>query len=273
MPVTLSTNPAQTTAARALDHANRDLTASLKRLSTGNRIANIYDDAGGEAVQLKLKAQSARYGALQNNLQNGISFLQVQEGVLTTATDAASRLGELVAMAEDPTKSSADIDNYEQESTELGSLLTRLASQQFNGNALFGQTSGTPPTLNLNVQATPDTMAVATEDLAAAVSSLTTNAADLTTAGLTTAMVESSLQSLANLKAQVGAKQSTLNYYYDNATLTQANIDAARGRIVDVDIASEASAYAISQVKSQAAAAMLSQANNVGTQNLMQLLL
>jgi len=269
MPVTLSTNPAQTTAARALEHANRDLTASLKRLSTGNRIANIYDDAGGEAVQLKLKAQSDRYGALQNNLQNGISFLQVQEGVLTTATDAASRLGELVAMAEDPTKSAADVDNYEVESAELGSLLTRLAAQQFNGNALFGSTK----TLNLNVQSTPDTMSISDEDLSGAVSLLTSNASDLTTSGLTAANVESSLQQLSNLKAQVGAKQSTLNYYYDNASLTQANINAARGRITDVDIASEASAYAISQVKSQAAAAMLSQANNVGTQNLMQLLL
>jgi flagellin len=269
MPVTLSTNPAQTTAARALEHANRDLTASLKRLSTGNRIANIYDDAGGEAVQLKLKAQSDRYGALQNNLQNGISFLQVQEGVLTTATDAASRLGELVAMAEDPTKSAADVDNYEVESAELGSLLTRLAAQQFNGNALFGSTK----TLNLNVQSTPDTMTISDEDLSGAVSLLTANASDLTTSGLTAANVESSLQQLSNLKAQVGAKQSTLNYYYDNASLTQANINAARGRITDVDIASEASAYAISQVKSQAAAAMLSQANNVGTQNLMQLLL
>jgi len=269
MPVTLSTNPAQVTAARALEHNNRDLTASLKRLSTGNRIANIYDDAGGEAVQLKLKAQSARYGALQNNLLNGISFLQVQEGVLNTATAAASRMGELVAMAQDPTKSSDDVDNYEVESTELGSLLTRLAAQQFNGNALFGGSA----TLNLNVQSSPDTMTISDEDLNATVTALTANAGNLTTSGLTAANVEASLQGLANLKAQVGAKQSTLNYYYDNASITKSNIQAARGRIVDVDVASEASAYAISQVKSQAAAAMLSQANNVGTQNLMQLLM
>ena len=269
MPITLSTNPAQTTARRALEHANRDLTSSLKRLSTGNRIANIYDDAGGEAVQLKLKSQSARYSVLQNNLLNGVSFLQVQEGVLTTATEVASRLGELVAMAEDPSKSSDDIANYEQESTQLGTLLTQLASQQFNGKSLFG--SG--QTINVNLNSTPDTMNVGNEDFSNAVSNLTTDAADLSSSGLTASKVETDIQELANLRAQVGAKQSTLNYYYDNASLTQSNIDAARGRITDVDIASEASAYAISQVKSQAAAAMLSQANNVGTQNLMQLLM
>jgi flagellin len=266
MPVTLSTNPAQATAARALEHANRDLTSSLKRLSTGNRIANIYDDAGGEAVQLKLKAQSARYSVLQNNLMNGISFLQVQEGVLTTASNVASRMGELQAMSEDPTKSTDDIANYNVEALELSSLLGRLATQEFNGNALFANSQN----INLNVQATPDTMAIGDEDLATDIATL-----DSITfiSSVTAAQVETDLQAIANLRAAVGAKQSTLNYYYDNASITQTNIDAARGRITDVDIASEASAYAISQVKSQAAASMLAQANNVGTQNLMQLLM
>jgi len=268
MAVTLSTNPAQATAARALNMANRDLTDSLKRLSTGNRIANIYDDAGGEAVQLKLKAQSARYDVLQNNLMNGISFLQVQEGVLTTATDIASRMGELQAMATDPTKSSDDIDNYNQEVASLSTLLDQLATQQFNGNDLL---AGTTQTINVNVQATPDTLDLGNEDLASALTALDGAITDIS--GVTAAQVDADIQALANLRAQVGAKQSTLNYYLDNAVVTQTNIDAARGRITDVDIADEASAYAISQVKTQAAAAMLSQANKVGTQNLMQLLL
>jgi flagellin len=266
MPVTLSTNPAQGTAARALEHANRDLTSSLKRLSTGNRIANIYDDAGGEAVQLKLKAQSARYSVLKNNLQNGISFLQVQEGVLTTASDVASRMGELQAMSQDPTKSSDDIANYNVEAVELASLLGRLATQEFNGNALFANSQA----INLNVQSTPDTMAIGSEDLATDIATLDTMTS---ISGVTATQVETDLQAIANLRASVGAKQSTLNYYYDNASVTQTNIDAARGRITDVDIASEASSYAIAQVKSQAAAAMLAQANNIGTQNLMQLLM
>jgi len=270
MPVTLSTNPAQATAARALEHANRDLTSSLKRLSTGNRIANLYDDAGGEAVQLKLKAQSARYSVLQNNLMNGISFLQVQEGVLTTATNVASRMGELVAMAEDSTKSSEDIDNYEQESAQLSTLLTQLASQTFNGNSLFGATAGDNE-INLNVQATPDKMDMGTDDFTNAVSNITGGATDLST--LAASSVEADIQSLANIRASVGAKQSVLNYYYDNAATAQTNIDAARGRIKDVDIATEASKYATAQVKSQAAASMLAQANNIGTQNLMQLLM
>ena len=267
MPVTLSTNPAQATAARALDHANRDLTSSLKRLSTGNRIANIYDDAGGEAVQLKLKAQSARYSVLQNNLMNGISFLQVQEGVLTTASEVASRLGELQAMSEDPTKSTDDIANYTTEASELSSLLGRLATQEFNGNALFNNSQN----INLNVQSSPDTMAIGDEDLAGDITTLDSVSGSISS--VTASQVEADLQAISDLRAAVGAKQSTLNYYYDNASITQTNIDAARGRITDVDIASEASAYSIAQVKSQAAAAMLAQANNVGTQNLMQLLM
>jgi len=113
-------------------------------------------------------------------------------------------------------------------------------------------------------------MAIGSEDLATDIATLDTMTS---ISGVTATQVETDLQAIANLRASVGAKQSTLNYYYDNASVTQTNIDAARGRITDVDIASEASSYAIAQVKSQAAAAMLSQANNIGTQNLMQLLL
>jgi len=268
MAVTLSTNPAQATAARALNMANRDLTDSLKRLSTGNRIANIYDDAGGDAVQLKLKAQSARYDVLQNNLMNGISFLQVQEGVLTTASEIASRMGELQAMSTDPTKSSDDNALYDTEAAALSTLLTQLSQQSFNGNNIL---DGTSQTINVNVQATPNTMTIGNEDLDGALSNLNGSLTDISS--ISAADVDADIQAIATLRAQVGAKQSTLNYYLDNATVTQTNIDAARGRITDVDIADEASAYSIAQVKSQAASAMLAQANNIGTQNLMQLLM
>ena len=113
MPVTINTNTAASTAARALEVANRNLTDSLKKLSTGNRIVNAYDDAAGESVQLKLKSQSARYDVLKANLMNGISFLEVQGGVVDTAIDALTRIGELNALSGDVTKSSDDIALYD----------------------------------------------------------------------------------------------------------------------------------------------------------------
>ena len=151
MPVTINTNTAASTAARALEVANKNLTDSLKKLSTGNRIVNAYDDAAGESVQLKLKSQSARYDVLKANLMNGISFLEVQGGVVDTAIDALTRIGELNALSGDVTKSSDDIALYSTESALLDALIrTNLEAETFNGNALFG----TAVNVNINIAGT-----------------------------------------------------------------------------------------------------------------------
>jgi len=263
MAVTINTNTAAATAARALEIANNNLTDSLKKLSTGNRIVNAYDDAAGEAVQLKLKSQSAQYDVLKNNLQNGISFLEVQGGVVDTAIEALTRIGELNAMAGDVTKNSDDIALYNVESALLDTLIkTTLQGQQFNNKALFGTA------LNVNINVTGTQQAIGGQNL----SDVSEDYTDLTTPIAQTAF-EDDMDILTTFKAQIGAQQSALGYYYDNAVVTQANINAARGRIVDLDIAEESGTYAKNQILAQAASAMLAQANNIGAQSALNLLL
>jgi len=264
MPVTINTNTAAATAARALEVANKNLTDSLKKLSTGNRIVNAYDDAAGESVQLKLKSQSARYDVLKANLMNGISFLEVQGGVVDTAIDALTRIGELNALSGDVTKSSDDIALYSTESALLDALIrTNLEAETFNGNALFG----TAVNVNINIAGTAQ--AIGGQSLNTAVAQDYT---DLSTP-ISATNYETDIQNLATIKATIGAQQSALNYYYDNAVVTQSNVNAARGRIVDLDIATESGVYAREQILAQAAASMLSQANNIGAQAAMSLLM
>jgi flagellin len=74
--------------------------------------------------------------------------------------------------------------------------------------------------------------------------------------------ITADLQGLANRRATNGAYQSALNYAYNNASLGQMNMEAARGRIVDLDIAEESSNFARANILSQAASSMLAQANN-----------
>ena len=253
MPVTINTNTAASTAARALEVANKNLTDSLKKLTTGNRIVNAYDDAAGESVQL-----------LKANLMNGISFLEVQGGVVDTAIDALTRIGELNALSGDVTKSTADIALYSTESALLDALIrTNLEAETFNGNSLFG----TAVNVNINIAGTAQS--IGGQSLNTAVAQDYT---DLSTP-ISAANYETDMQNLATIKATIGAQQSALNYYYDNAVVTQSNVNAARGRIVDLDIATESGVYAREQILAQAAASMLSQANNIGAQAAMSLLM
>ena len=314
MSISISSNFAASAAARNLEVANKNLQKSLTRLSSGNRISSPQDDAAGNAVQLKLKASISRYGAVKNNIQNAISFLQVQDGVLQTATEVVGRVAELKALASDSTKNAEDYQNYNEEYQVLRTQLLDLQSQKFNNVELFvtdalsgGYSSqitvggvfniftteegGTSPGdqsvsnvfingLNLaNTNGGSAGMTTGAVGIAFSVSSGFTNAVHTagTDGGIASTdfsmdSILSDLQGLANARARNGALQSRLGYAYDNAAITKTNLEAARGRIVDLDIAEESTAFAKHNIMAQAASSILSQANATSRSTLQLLL-
>jgi flagellin len=70
------------------------------------------------------------------------------------------------------------------------------------------------------------------------------------------------LQNVATLRADNGASMSRLAFASDNIATTKTNMEAANGRIVDVDIAAESTRMAKYNVLVQASASMLAQANS-----------
>jgi len=70
------------------------------------------------------------------------------------------------------------------------------------------------------------------------------------------------LQNVATLRSDNGASMSRLAFASDNIATTKTNMEAANGRIVDVDIAEESTRMAKYNVLVQASASMLAQANS-----------
>ncbi len=145
MPIVVNSNTTATTASFNLSHANDALRKSLARLSSGNRIVSPADDAGGMAVAYKLNSKLKRTEAVRQNVQNGISYLQVQDGALSTIAKIADRMSELRTMASDITKNTGDVENYSKEFIELQRQLNQIRHQKFNGISLFA-TSESPAT-------------------------------------------------------------------------------------------------------------------------------
>ena len=114
-----------------------NLRRSLERLASGSRINSSYDDAGGLAVSMKLAASIRNTQAMQANINNTISLLQTQDGVLKAAEKVVARLSELSMLALDVTKSTADVQNYNVEFKSLQSQLAALSEERFNGISLF----------------------------------------------------------------------------------------------------------------------------------------
>ena len=74
-------------------------------------------------------------------------------------------------------------------------------------------------------------------------------------------VINQALENVAFLRAQNGGVQSRLSFNLQSLAQQKTNMRAALGRIVDADIAEETTQLSKYQVLSQAAAAMLTQAN------------
>ena len=140
MPIVVNSNASATEASFNLSRNNEALRKSLGRLSSGKRISNPADDAGGLAVAYKLNSTINRSYATIQNAQNSLSYLQVQDSALATTGKILDRMAELRTMAQDITKNSGDIENYSKEFIELQSQLRQIKEEKFNGISLFSVT-------------------------------------------------------------------------------------------------------------------------------------
>jgi flagellin len=259
MSVVINTNYAATVASNNLSASNSALQKSLNRLSSGSKIVNPSDDAGGLAVSMKLSAAAKRSGAAASNIGNSVSFLQSQDGVLKVTGKVLDRMSELKTLYSDPTKNSDDLANYDAEFTALKSELSSLTGETFNSVALFGST-------DLTVNVSEDggqTVALEGRDLsssAGGVGALTSTGVS-SLADIDLSDITDAIQSVATFRAQNGAEQSRLGFASEVLTVNKANLEAANSRITDVDVASESTQLARWNILVQSGTAMLAQAN------------
>ena len=119
MSLYVSTNSAAVKANFHLGRNSTHLQKSLARLSSGNRITQPADDAGGLAVSMKLKASINRLAGAESNIQNGVSFLEVQDGVLKSVGMIVDRMSELKGLSRDVMKNENDQATYNNEFRDL----------------------------------------------------------------------------------------------------------------------------------------------------------
>ena len=295
MAITINTNMAASRASYQLSKNNSALQKSLNRLSSGSRITKPADDAGGLAVAMKLKGSNNRLKGVEANVGNAISFLQVQDGILESSGKILDRMAELKALSQDVLKNTSDIANYNSEFRNLQVQLHQMAATKFNGVSLFGGTEvfGSATTasmkeiitsadgsvkVSINQSLLLSALTIDTSDTtapslgSAAFSTAASNANVYTFAAASTsdaislgaidaAVYTKALENIATLRSENGASVSRLQFAEEAAQQRRTNLEAAHGRIMDVDIAAESTALAKHTILVQASASMLSQAN------------
>ena len=258
----INTNVQAQRAANNLAASQARLSKSLARLSSGSKIIDPSDDAGGLAVATRLDAQIKRLDAAKANVGNAMSYLQTQDGFLKQVAKALNRMSELSIMAQDVTKQSNDLSLYDKEFKTLASYVQDIGTKEFNGTSLFAGTSlavttDADPTLLNNFQM--NGISLATADVYTSL-----NSVDVTTslsAQVALTAVKDAITQMATDRATVGAYQTRLNFTMDQMLVSKENLTSASSRIQDVDVAEEATEYARYNILLQAGTSMVAQAN------------
>ena len=303
MSLTITTNPAAARASMHLAKNNLMFQRSISRLASGKKISSGADDPGGLAVSMKLKASYNRLAGAYNNVQNGMSFLEVQDGLLDSAGKILDRMSELKGLAtQDPMKSTQDQDSYNNEFKDLQVQLYQIAQMNFNGVSLFATTNNDGGSITFNTSGSNwNTLSIHTSTRgstgpkisihkAVLQAALTLDSGSLEgatwssqmnkTAGSTTVtfaadevgnalsvndvsvgVITQVLENIAYLRAQNGGGMSRLSFQLDSIAMQKTNMQSAISRVVDVDMAAETTELAKYSILTQAAAAVLSQAN------------
>ena len=118
--------------------ARMELDSSVAKLSSGKRMQNAKHDAGGFQQAAKLGSRHKRDVASMQNLQNLVSYSQIQDGSLETVGKIINRMNTLATRALDVTSTDSDRENYNKEFIELAAQLEEIKLEKFNGMDVFG---------------------------------------------------------------------------------------------------------------------------------------
>lgn len=259
----------------AIDTAMTD--KNMEKLSSGMRINRAGDDASGLAVSEKMRTQIRGLNQALRNTQDGVSFIQTTEGYLQEVGNALQRVRELAVQGANGIYSDEDRGYIQVEVDQMLQEIDRIGSHaQFNGlkmlSGMFAEPTAesTPPSemflhlganMDERVQVHVNTMNATALGLKNEGTGETISIATQNGANTAIGRIDQALSRVNEQRAHLGAYQNRLESSTRSIMVGAENLQAAESRIRDTNMARESSLLAKNQVLTQAATAMLAQAN------------
>jgi len=277
----INTNVNAAFAQSALTVNSRVQTTAMQQLSTGKQINSAKDNAAGLAMSETMTAQIRGLNMAVRNANDGISYLQTAEGAMIEQTNMLQRMRELAVQASSDTVDTDSKGYLNDEFTSLRDEIDRIgANTEWNGKAILLGDNGTvlgssssTGTVTFQVGAnsgTGQTFTVAIGDMsttgsASALTAISSGAGisveSAASASAAISALDDALDAIALQRGKIGATMNRLTYAADNLTNIAQNTTDSRSRILDTDYATATTQLSKTQIISQAATAMLAQAN------------
>jgi len=266
MGLRINTNIQALAAQRSLGANRQAQEKSLERLSSGYRINRAGDDAAGLAISERIRSNVRSLAQAGRNAQDGISLVQVAEGGTNEISNILVRMRELSIQGASDTIGDLERGFIHKEVVALKSEIDRIAtSTEFNGTKLLnGSAEMLEVQVGLNNNPGQDRMIIDPKQQnvtlqALGLENLSTQTKVQSQENLS--MVDHALNVVMSNRADLGAMQNRLQSTINNINIYKENLEAARSRIRDTDMAEETSELTKDNILTQAGVSVLAQAN------------
>mgnify|MGYP001353793265 CR=1 FL=1 len=277
MGMSINTNPGAILAAVAAQRASKMMDEAMTRLSTGKRLNSAKDDPGALQVALRMEAEINGLAAAIKNSNDAQAAIDTGEGALAEVHTLLLRMRELAVQGSTGSVTTADRTALNSEVSALETEITRIGSSTTWGgiNLLNGTySSGKPivfqigPRSGNTLSFTMGYVKATTTANAQGTLGLSSDVLTQTKASAYIDVIDGAISIISTRRGSFGAVSNRLDSTLANLTNMKANIETAKGQIVDTDFATETAKLARAQILMQAATAMLAQANASKNQTL-----
>jgi len=242
---------------------------SIGALASGSRISSAAYDASGLGIANQLSAQVSGLGQSIMNSNDSIGMIQVADGALQEYGDILDQVRVLSLQASNGILNDDNRAIIQQEIDSLLSAADDIAKNtSYNGIKLLDGSGGSSANGTFTTQSGPDsgdTQSVTIGD--AQTSSVLSGTIDVTTqAGAASSIdiLDSALESIGGIRADLGAAQNQLISNIRNTSVAQINIAAAESQVRDIDFAAESANFSQANIRAQIGSFVQAQANATG---------
>ena len=272
MALTINTNIASMVAQRNLETATSSLNKAIERMTTGYKINHASDNAAGYSIARNWETQLGSLDIAADNAASGADMLATLEDTYALITDHVQRVRDLTEQAGNGTYGSDSKAAIEAEITARLQEIDRIAANcEFNGLKMM-DASMSDISLQVGLYGDANSKIVLSDELFAKADVATLfGDAVLDVAGKcvgTTTEIDTMLgkiddviNTISGRITTLGAAQNRIDSAIESIAVQSENITSSLSTLRDTDIAEESSNYIQSQILQQAAATLLSTAN------------
>lgn len=287
MSLTINTNISSLIAQKNLNNATNALNTSIERMTTGYKINRAADNAAGYSIATMWSTQLGSLDVAADNAATGADMLTTLEDTYSLLSSHLQRVRDLTEQAANGTYGTQSLVAIQSEITARLDEIDRISNNcEFNGRKMMNA-SMSSVALQVGLYGDAYSKITLSDDLfqkadvatlftAAGVTSATVAKVAQQCAGLNEAgtsivggqsdmlgIIDSVINEISSRTTKLGATQNRIDSAIESIGVQSQNITSSLSTLRDTDIAEESSNYIQAQILQQAAATLLSTANQL----------